>query len=342
MKTKASNITRYIIVYVILIALMFVALFLNVNTGSVKISFFKILKIIFLGFERESSESIIIMKIRLPRLLLAGILGGGLSLAGYLLQTFFRNPIAGPFVLGISSGSKMFVGFAMIVMAKYLGKTPLSLQVIAAFIGALFSMMIVLIFSKRVKNMSMLLVIGVMIGYICSAITDFFITFADESNIVKLTHWSMGSFSGAKWDGVLFSSIFIFSLLVVTFCLSKPIGAYELGEGYAQSMGVNVKFFRKVIILLSSLLSACVVALVGPISFVGIAVPHIAKKLLNTNKPIIAIPAVFLTGSVFCMLCDLIARTLFSPVEMAIGTVTSIIGAPIVIVLLIKRNRKSE
>lgn len=342
MKNKTSSITRYIIVYVILIGLMFLALFLNVNTGSVKISFIKTLQIVFAGAYQGSGDSIIIMKIRLPRLLLAGILGGALSLSGYLLQTFFRNPIAGPFVLGISSGSKMFVGFAMIIMTKFIGQTPLFLQVVAAFIGALFSMMIVLIFSKKVKNMAMLLVIGVMIGYICTAITDFFITFANESDIVNLTHWSMGSFSGAKWDGVLFSAIFVFILLVITFCLSKPIGAYELGEDYVQSMGINVKFFRKIIILLSSLLSACVAALVGPISFVGIAVPHITKKLLNTTKPIIAIPAVFLTGSVFVMLCDLIARTLFSPTEMAIGTVTSIIGAPIVIILLIKRHGKRD
>lgn len=347
MKKTSNKWIRYIIVYIVLIVLMNLALFLSVNTGTVNISFWKILNIIFTGADKGSKEYNIIMRIRLPRLLLAGLLGGALALSGYLLQTFFRNPIAGPFVLGISSGAKMFVSFTMIILVKYLykdgvGSVPLYLQIGASFIGAMLATSFVLIFSKRVKSMAMLLVIGVMIGYIGSAITDFFITFADEKDIVNLTHWTLGSFSGANWKSVLFAACFVLPLFIITFLLSKPISAYLLGEGYAQSMGINVKTFRKIIILLSSLLSAVVTSLAGPISFVGIAVPHIAKKLLATAKPLIAIPAIFISGAVFCMFCDLIARTLFSPVEMAIGTVTSIIGAPIVIALMIKNRKRSE
>ena len=343
MENKTRSTLRFIIVYVVLIALLLLSLFLSVNIGTQKISFFRILEVIFNSSKfTGTTEYTIIMRIRLPRLLLAGLLGGALALSGYLLQVFFRNPIAGPFVLGISSSAKMFVGFAMIIMAKYMTSSPLIIQVIAALLGSLAAMGLILIFSKRVKNMAMLLVIGVMIGYICAAITDFFITFANDSQIVNLTHWSMGSFSGAKWKGVLFAAVTVLPLLLITFIFSKPIGAYQLGEGYAQNMGINVKAFRKIIILLSSLLSAVAAALVGPISFVGIAVPHIAKKLLNTAKPIVAIPAVFLTGCVFCIFCDLIARTIFSPVELAVGTVTSIFGAPIVIILLVKKHRGKE
>ena len=345
-KNHKNKVTRYIIVYAALIILINVALFLNINTGSVHISFIRILQIIITGVEKGTANYNIIMKIRLPRLLLAAILGGALGLSGYLLQTFFRNPIAGPFVLGISSGAKMFVSFTMIILVKYLFKTPgnvpLYLQIGSAFFGAMFATAFVLIFSKRVKSMSMLLVIGVMIGYIGSAVTDFVITFADDQQIANLTHWALGSFASANWKNVIFAASFTFPLFLLTFLLSKPISAYLLGEGYAQSMGINVKSFRIIIILISSLLSATVTALAGPISFVGIAVPHIAKRLLNTSKPLIVIPAVFLTGSVFCLFCDLIARTIFSPQELAIGTVTSIFGAPIVIFLLIKNKKRSE
>jgi len=185
----------------------------------------------------------------------------------------------------------------------------------------------------------MLLVVGIMIGYICSAITDFFITFAKETDVANLTYWSMGSFSGMNWESLKVASLVIFASFIATFLLSKPIGAYQLGEGYAKSIGINIKFLRIMLITLSSLLSACVTAFAGPISFVGIAVPHITKLLLKTSKPILIIPASFLCGAVFCMFCDLIARTAFSPVELAIGTVTAIFGAPVVIWLMVSKQR---
>lgn len=331
---------RFTLIFILLVILLSLAVVMNINTGSVNISPVEIFKIIFLRAKEGSIESDIIWKIRLPRLLAAAILGGALSVSGFLLQTFFRNPIAGPFVLGISSGAKMFVSFVMIVLLKYVRSVPLSITVTAAFIGSLLSMGVVLLFSRKIQSMSMLLVVGIMIGYICSAITDFFITFANESEIANLTHWSMGSFSGMNWRNLKIAAIIIFITLIITFLFSKPIGAYQLGEGYAQSMGINIKFFRVILILLSSMLSACVTAFAGPISFVGIAVPHITKLLLKTTKPILMIPATFLCGAVFCMFCDLIARTVFAPVELAIGTVTAVFGAPIVIWLMVSRQKK--
>ena len=341
MKTLVNKtLIRYQIAFILLILLFCVAVIMNINTGSVNISPVEIAKIIFLRAEKGTIASNIIWKIRLPRLLGAAVLGGALSVSGFMLQTFFRNPIASPFVLGISSGAKMFVGFVMLIMLKYVGSISLTTMVGASFIGSLLSMGFVLIFAKKVDNMSMLLVVGIMIGYICSAITDFFITFAKETDVANLTYWSMGSFSGLNWESLKVASVVVFVSLIATFLLSKPIGAYQLGEGYAQSIGINIKLLRFLLIILSSLLSACVTAFAGPISFVGIAVPHITKLLLKTSKPILIIPTSFLCGAVFCMFCDLIARTAFSPVELAIGTVTAIFGAPVVIWLMVSKQRR--
>lgn len=339
-KRKISAAVRYQIVFVSLIGLIFLAIVMNVNTGSVHISVPEVFKIIFFHANEGSKESNIIWKIRLPRLLTAAILGGALSVSGYLLQTFFRNPIAGPFVLGISSGAKMCVGFVIIFVVGSYASMPTSLTVIAAFVGSLLIMGFVLLFSQKAKNMAMLLVIGIMVGYICSAITDFCIAFARDNEIASLTSWSMGSFSGASWDSLKIICVVVFVTLICTMLISKPMDAYQLGEGYARSMGINIKRFRMVLIILSSILSACVTAFAGPISFVGIAVPQIAKQMMKSSKPILIIPTSFLSGAVFCMFCDLIARTAFAPRELAIGTVTAVFGAPVVIRLMINRRKK--
>ena len=214
--------------------------------------------------------------------------------------------------------------------------------VAAAFIGSLLITAVVLLFSQKVRNMELLLVVGIMVGYICSAVTDMAVTFASEQDIVNLKYWSMGTFSGKGWDQVVTAAIICAPTALASWLLSKPMGAYALGEGYAKSMGVNVKPFRLALILLSSLLSACVTALAGPISFVGIAVPHITRTLLKSSKPALVIPAAFLAGAVFCVFSDLIARTVFSPTELNIGTVTSIFGAPVVIWMMVSRRRRAE
>ena len=331
--------TRYAGVFLILLAAFCVIVVLNINIGSVPIPVSKIAKIIFTG-EGEARQVAIIWKIRLPRILMAAILGGALSLSGFLLQTFFSNPIAGPFVLGISSGAKMVVALTMIFFLGRFGAVSSWTLVIAAFIGSLISVGFILLLSRRLKHMAILLVGGIMIGYICSAVTDFVITFAEDADIVNLHGWSLGSFSGTSWEGVAVAAVLIGITSVLVFFLSKPIGAYQLGEAYAQSMGVNIRAFRVALIVLSSLLSACVTAFAGPISFVGIAVPHLVKRSLNTSKPLIVIPATFLGGAVFCMACDLIARTVFAPTELNISTVTSVFGAPVVIAMMMKRHRE--
>ena len=230
------------------------------------------------------------------------------------------------------------------MMIFLLGKSMVAssaVLILAAFVGSMISMGFVLLVAKKVKQMSALIISGIMIGYICSAITDFVITFADDSNIVNLHNWSMGSFSGMNWENVRMMAVVTAVTVLMVFLMSKPISAYQLGEGYAQNMGVNIKLFRVALILLSSILSACVTAFAGPISFVGIAVPHLVKSLLKTARPLLVIPACFLGGAVFCLFCDLIARTAFAPTELSISSVTAVFGAPVVIYIMIRRKRSA-
>ena len=332
---------RYWSSFFLLFVLLALLVVWNINAGSVSLSGAEILRILFSPSD-GSTEFGIVRTLRLPRICAAVILGGGLSVSGFLLQTFFANPIAGPFVLGISSGAKLVVSLVMIsLLSRGLAASSAAL-IGAAFVGAMLSMGFILLISQRVKRMSMLVVCGVMIGYICSAVTDFAVTFAEDSNIVNLHNWSMGSFSGIYWDSVAVMAAVVGVSMALAFLLSKPIGAYQMGEVYAQNMGVNIRAFRLALILLSSVLSACVTAFAGPISFVGIAVPHLVKNLFRTARPILIIPACFLGGAVFCLFCDLIARTAFAPTEVSISSVTALFGAPIVIYMMAFQRGKSN
>ena len=342
---KGANVTRrrreirYILSFAILAGLLLIFLVWNICAGSVSISLEEITKSL-LGQEIGDTAANILWKIRLPRALAAVILGGALALSGYLLQTFFHNPIAGPFVLGISSGAKLTVALVMVFSVGNSLRASSALMIIAAFAGAMLSMGFVLLMSRKVQRMSMLIISGVMIGYICSAITDLVVTFADDADIVNLHNWSKGSFSGITWENVAVMAVVVFIVFLIIFLMSKPISAYQMGEAYAQNMGINIRMFRAALVVLSSILSGCITAFAGPVSFVGIAVPHLVKNLFRTSKPILMIPACFLGGGVFCLFCDLIARTLFAPTELSISTVTAVFGAPVVILIMVYRQKE--
>jgi iron complex transport system permease protein len=295
---------------------------------------------ILLGQLKNGTEFDIIWKIRLPRTIAGIILGGALALSGFLLQTYFNNPIAGPFVLGISSGAKLVVAVVMVTALTRHYTLNSAALITAAFVGAMIAMGFVLLVARAVHRSSMLIVSGVMIGYICAAITDFIITFADDASIVNLHNWSNGSFSGTSWEDIRVMAVVVLITSIIVFLMSKPISAYQLGESYAQNMGVNIKLFRMMLVLLSSILCACVTAFAGPISFVGIAVPHLVKALLKTAKPLIVIPACFLGGAIFCLGCDLIARTAFAPLELSISSVTAVFGAPVVIGIMLRKKER--
>lgn len=326
--------------FLLLIMLLLLSLIWSVCSGSVSVPIMEFLQELREPKLRGMAWTII-WEIRLPRALVALILGGALALSGYLLQTFFHNPIAGPFVLGISSGSKLLVALVMVGFLEWNITINSGMLVAAAFAGALLSMLFVLLVARKMEQMAMLIVGGVMIGYICSAITDFVVTFASDADIVNLHNWSRGSFSGMTWENVAVMAGVTFVSAAAVFLLSKPIGAYQMGETYAKSMGVNVAHLRFFMVILSSILSGCVAAFAGPVSFVGIAVPHLIRWLFADTRPLVLIPGCFLGGSVFCLFSDWLARTVFAPTELSISTVTAVFGAPVVIFVMMRKHRKS-
>ena len=187
--------------------------------------------------------------------------------------------------------------------------------------------------------MAVLIVCGVMIGYVCSSVTELLVAFADDSNIVNLHNWSMGSFASASWSDVRITVPIIVVGIMMAILLSKGMSVYMFGEGYAQSVGMNVRVFRVLLIVASCILSATVTAFAGPISFVGIAVPHVIRTVTKSNNVKVMVTASFLGGAVFCLLCDFIARSMFAPMELSISTITAVFGAPIVVLMLLKRKR---
>lgn len=333
--SKKRNCIFYCIIALFIIAFVWI----NTVLGSIHVSSGEIFRILT-GNSDDTTQINIICNIRLPRTVSAFLLGGALALSGYLLQTFFGNPIVGPFVLGISSGAKLSVAIFMIFFLSMGKELGLNMMVLSAFIGASLAMLFVLVISVKVKSMSVLVVCGIMIGYICSAITDFVVTFADDSNIVNLHNWSMGSLSGINWDEIKVIAVIVVVCLIMTILIIKPMNAYRLGEAYARSVGVNITFLRVMLVFISSLLAACVTAFAGPISFVGIAVPHLVRSWLKTDSANVMIPASFLGGSAVTLLCDVIARTVFAPTEVSISSVTAVFLVPVVIYMMIKRNDK--
>jgi len=330
--------SQFIIFCLLLVILAFVFL-LNIALGSIKIGLSEVINIIAQGIQNDSINSTIVWKIRLPRSLAAVTGGAAIAVSGLLLQVFFRNPIVDSYVLGVSSGSTLIM--ALLIMGG--GSLGISVSspfymFFGAFWGALIVTAVVLIFAYKVRSPVTLLVIGLMIGYLCSAATGFLTTFAENEAVKGFMIWSMGSFAGFTWDQVKLLIILGLPVLLLALLVSKPLNAFMLGEDYAKSMGVNIKLFRIFIILVSSLLTAVVTAFAGPVAFIGMSVPHIARLSLRSSDSRILVPATILLGGIITALCDLAARTLLAPTELTISTVTSFFGVPIVIWLLMKRS----
>ena len=231
-----------------LAAAMLVGALLCTVLGSVSIAPGKVAEILLGG--GSGAERNILTQIRLPRMCMTVLLGGALAVSGYLLQTFFGNPIAGPYVLGISSGAKLAVCAALLFVAGGERQSSGLLMILAAFAGALVTTGAIVLLSHRVRHMASLLAAGIMVGYICNAVTDFLVTFAEDAQIVNLRGWSQGTFSGMAWGDVAAAAVIVTAAMVLTVLCSKPIGAFELGEAYAASMGVDVKRYRVILILL--------------------------------------------------------------------------------------------
>lgn len=333
---------RVYLAFTILILCLVLSFILSIVIGSVKIEIKEVFEIIFSKDKTQFENSIIVWDIRLPRVLASLIGGSALAISGLLLQVFFRNPIVEPYVLGISSGSTL--GVALVMLGGLtLGDKAMSSYTIftAAFMGAMVSTVIAVGFSRKVKKVSSLLLVGIMMGYITSAITKTLSAFADREKLTGFYIWTMGSFSGFTWKNVRVLLYIGIPGLILTFLIVKPLNAFLMGEEYAESMGVNIKLFRVLIVSIASLLTAVTTAFAGPIAFVGMAVPHLTRILFGRSDNKLLVPGTILLGGIFTSICDLISRVLFSPVELPISAVTSLIGAPIVIYLIVSNKRES-
>lgn len=336
---KPFGINRFLFLFLIFAAGLLLIFLLNVGIGSADISLKDICEIFFGDTDSLDTKYLIVRRIRLPRALASIAGGAALAISGFLLQTFFSNPIVEPYVLGISSGSSLFVGIVFLGGFTFGIKkiTPIFLFV-GAFIGAMLVMMIVLFASKKVKSIITLLIIGMMAGYVCSAATSILTAFAEKENVKTFTMWTMGSFAGFTWDQIALLYLIICPMLFLAFCMAKPLNALTMGDKYAESMGIHVKKVRYALILISSVLTAAVTAFAGPVSFIGLAVPHICRILFHTSDSRILIPAAALGGGLMAGVCDFVARNILSPIELPLGAITSIIGAPIVVYLLTRKN----
>ncbi|WP_058291973.1 FecCD family ABC transporter permease [Dehalococcoides mccartyi] len=330
---------RYLTVFLALGAAALLLLILNVALGSVNIPLGETVKIILNGVDSNEILGPIVWNLRLPRALATLICGGGLAVSGLVLQVFFRNPIVDPYVLGISSGATFVV--ALVTLGTFLfGASTVSTWTVTAgaFIGAMAVMLVVMAVASKVKNIITLLVIGLMVGYLTGAFSSILTTFAESESIHRFVIWSMGSFSGFRWDELTVVAIFGLVFIGAAFLMSKTLNAFLLGENYARSVGVNLGFFRYRVIIISSALAAAVTAFAGPVAFIGLAAPHIIRVLFGTSDNRILIPACVLGGAALTALCDLLARMLFAPLELPISATTALFGAPVVIFLLLKRK----
>lgn len=340
---KNSKVLIGILGIIVLGILLFL---LNLFVGSVTIPFGDIVKVL-LKENTDNTLNVIIFDYRLPQALTAMLAGAALAVAGLLMQTLFRNPLADPSMLGISSGASLGVGLVILLTGAISGAAISSFGwwstvgvSLAAFIGAVAVLFIMLAFSARMKNMTTLIIIGLMIAYLAGSITDILKFFSLKEDIHAFVIWGMGSFSGVGTSKLLIFSISIIIGLFATFFLSKNLNILLLGEMYAENLGLNIKRNSVIIILLSGYLTAIVTAYCGPIAFVGLAMPHIARFLFKSSDHRLLIPATMLIGMDLTLICNLIARMPGFDGNLPINAVTAFIGAPVVISVIMKSRKQ--
>jgi iron complex transport system permease protein len=335
------------IIFLLLLILVLLAI-LNISLGSVYIPFQKIIATLTgQSIENEGWQNIII-QFRLPKAITAILVGSGLGISGLLMQTLFRNPLAGPFVLGISSGASLGVAIAILAgMTFGIGLTQMGIGgswilTISASLGAVLVLAVVILVSLRVQDSMSLLIIGLMFGSATSAIVTVLQFFSKAESIQAYLVWTFGSLGGVTWEELqIFIPVVIFTLLV-SFLLSKTLNALLLGDNYARSLGVNINTSRLLIIIVTAVLAGTITAFCGPIAFIGIAIPHITRLIFNTSNHKILFPMVVLCGAILMLVCDMIAQIPGKEYTLPINAVTSVFGAPLVIWLVVRRKSFSK
>lgn len=335
---------KYTKQFILLLLLVIVLWFTNISFGSVSIPFTDVFAVIFGDDTIKDSWQTIVLDFRIPKAITAILVGSGLSISGLLMQTLFRNPLAGPFVLGISSGASL--GVALLILGSSIfGGVFLSISfsnwaiAIAASLGSFLVLSAVILAANKVRNTMSILIIGLMFGSFTSAIISMLSYFSEAQEIQQYIFWSFGSLGNLSWDELtIFFSVYLIGLIGV-FAIIKPLNSLLLGENYAKSLGVNVKQSRIIILVITSLLTGVITAFSGPIAFIGLAVPHLAKLIFTTSNHKILIPATALTGALVLLICDIIAQVPTSEFTLPINAITSLFGAPVVIWLLIRKKK---
>ncbi|MBU3011906.1 iron ABC transporter permease [Polaribacter vadi] len=339
MKNKSYT-KHFILLSVFLIFLFFV----NISLGSVSIPLKDILNTLLGGISSKESWTTIILNFRLPKAITAILVGSGLSICGLLMQTLFRNPLAGPFVLGISSGASLGVAILILgssVFGGFLFTNSISnwSLPITASLGAFLVLSAVIIAANKVKNTMSILIIGLMFGSLTSAVISVLAYFSEADQIQQYLFWSFGSLGNLSWNEILIFSIIYSIGILATLTIIKPLNSFLLGENYAKSLGINIKKSRNIILLITSLLTGVITAFSGPIAFVGLAVPHITRMFFTTSNHKILIPAVAILGAIILLICDAIAQLPTSEFTLPINAITSLFGAPVVIWLLVRKKK---
>ena len=323
--------------------MLLVCFFANISLGSVSIPLDEIFQSIF-GSSSNESWQYIVRDYRLPKAFTAVLVGSGLGISGLLMQTLFRNPLAGPFVLGISSGASL--GVALVILgASLLGGTFSALLiskwsvVIAASLGSFLVLLAVLIVSSKVRDTMAILIIGLMFGSITSAVVSVLSYFSSAEQLQQYIFWGFGSLGNLAWNELLiFFGIYLLGLSLTVISI-KTLNTLFLGENYAKSLGLNIKQSRLIIIIATSLLAGTITAFAGPIAFIGLAIPHMTRQLFHTSNHKILLPAVFLFGAIIMLICDSIAQLPTSDYTLPINAITSLIGAPVVVWLLVRKRK---
>ncbi|MEI6864541.1 iron ABC transporter permease [Flavicella sp.] len=329
---------------ILLGVLLITSWFVNISLGSVDIPSKELFEILFNNVSSKESWNYIVWNFRIPKSITAILVGSGLGISGLLMQTLFRNPLAGPFVLGISSGASL--GVAILILGSafigtYFGAFVLSSfsVTIASSLGSFLVLSIVLVAIKKIRNTMSILIIGLMFGSISAAIINILSYFSNAELLQQFIFWSFGSLGNLSWQELgIFSATLSVSILILLTSI-KSLNGLLLGENYAASMGVNLKRTRYIVLIITSLMTGVITAFSGPIAFIGLAVPHLTKLLFDTSDHKILIPTVALTGAILMLICDTIAQVPNSEYTLPINAITSLFGAPIVIWLLIRRQK---
>lgn len=330
--------------FILLLGVLVIIFLVNISLGSVYIPLKDIFASLFNGEVEKESWRAIVHNYRLPKAITAIIVGSGLSISGLLMQTLFRNPLAGPFVLGISSGASLGVAI-LILGASFLGASISSFSfsnfglAIAASLGAFLVLSAVMIAAIKVRNTMSILIIGLMFGSLTSAVISILAYFSTANQLQQFMFWSFGSLGNLSWNEILALSVtYIIGITLVVFII-KPLNSLLLGENYAKSMGVNVKSTRNIVLITTSLLTGVITAFSGPIAFIGLAVPHLTKLVFSTSNHKTLLPAVAISGAIIMLICDSIAQLPTSEFTLPINAITSLFGAPIIIWLLIRKRK---